>query len=409
MNRPSDPLQNLADALGEDVVAASPETLAAEVSRERGDGAGFALDFDRIVMRAERQARWRRAGQRLRALVPSATLRSWRPAMAAAAGVAVIVVAGDLYLHVGADAPRATLAPAEQSGAREPARDEALTSQRLAYRGEDGSYVPASAPAASPGPQPSAPPVALSADAPKRVRTVPIRPDAEALSPPRAPAPSAAPVDPPRRVRTVRIQPATEAPSPAPPPPAQTAPADARSLALTDRQRADTAAVETRQVSRLQSEPHAASTPAPAIAAVDQATTDRGAAPSFAWPLHGHVIADVAAAKTDQRDDGIDIAVPAGTDVRASADGVVAYTGDDLRNFGNLILVRHDGGFVTAYAHVDQILVKVNDQVHRGQVIAKSGSTGVVSTPLLHFEIRKGSAPVDARQYLPPDRADALK
>ena len=76
---------------------ASPEKHAAEAAQERGGSAGLALDFDRVVARAEQQARWRRVGQWLRALAPSATLRSWRPAMAAVAGVAVIVVAGDIY------------------------------------------------------------------------------------------------------------------------------------------------------------------------------------------------------------------------------------------------------------------------------------------------------------------------
>ncbi len=402
MNRVSDPLQNLADALTEDVVAASPEVLAAEVARERGDAAGFALDFDRVVARADRQARWRRVAQRLRALVPSTTLRSWRPAMAAVAGVAVVVVAGDLYLHVnaGSEAPRTMSVPLEQARAREPANDDLLASRRLAYRDDDGGHAPANATAASPAALPPAPPPAEFAVAPKRVHTVPIGPATQAPEPPPSAAAPSADAPKPKPVRTVRIPSAGETPRL----PAQAAPADQRSLAFTD-----TPAVETRKASRLQSQAHVASAPAPAAAAVDQANTDRDAVPSFAWPLRGRVVADVAAAMADKRDDGIDIVVPAGTDVRASADGVVAYTGDGLKNFGNLILVRHDAGFVTAYAHVDKILVKVNDQVHRGQVIAKSGSTGVVSTPLLHFEIRKGAAPVDARQYLPPDQADAVK
>src|SRR5690348_15050640 len=115
MNRPSDHLQNLADALSEDVVAMSPEMLAAEVAQERGHGPGVARDFDRIVGRAERQARWRRVGLRLRALAPSTTLRSWRPAMAAVAGIAIVVVAGDVYLNVRTDQPRLMRAPDARS------------------------------------------------------------------------------------------------------------------------------------------------------------------------------------------------------------------------------------------------------------------------------------------------------
>ena len=83
-----------------------------------------------------------------------------------------------------------------------------------------------------------------------------------------------------------------------------------------------------------------------------------------------------------------------------AADGVVVYAGDGIKGYGNLVLLRHGGGFVTAYAHIDRILVKANDAVQRGQVIAKSGRAG--TTPLLHFEIRKGSAAVDPKRYLPP-------
>ena len=102
-----------------------------------------------------------------------------------------------------------------------------------------------------------------------------------------------------------------------------------------------------------------------------------------------------------QRNDGINLALPEGTPVHAAEDGVVAYAGSELKGYGNLVLVRHSNGFVTAYAHASEILVKRGDQVRRGQVIAKSGQTGNVTSPQLHFEIRKGSAPVDPTQYLP--------
>ena len=102
-----------------------------------------------------------------------------------------------------------------------------------------------------------------------------------------------------------------------------------------------------------------------------------------------------------QQNDGINVSVPEGTPIKAAEDGVVAYAGNELKGYGNLILVRHANGFVTAYAHTSDILVKRNDQVRRGQIIAKSGQTGTVNTPQLHFEIRKGSAPVDPTQYLP--------
>ena len=101
------------------------------------------------------------------------------------------------------------------------------------------------------------------------------------------------------------------------------------------------------------------------------------------------------------KNDGLDLAVPEGTAVHAAEDGVVAYAGNELKGYGNLILIRHSNGYVTAYAHASELMVKRNDAVRRGQVIAKSGQTGSVSSPQLHFEIRKGSTPVDPMQFLP--------
>ena len=125
------------------------------------------------------------------------------------------------------------------------------------------------------------------------------------------------------------------------------------------------------------------------------------AMPSFRWPARGRVISSSGAMANGQQNDGINLALPEGTPVHAAEDGVVAYAGSELKGYGNLVLVRHSNGFVTAYAHASEILVKRGDQVRRGQVIAKSGQTGNVTSPQLHFEIRKGSAPVDPTQYLP--------
>ena len=118
-------------------------------------------------------------------------------------------------------------------------------------------------------------------------------------------------------------------------------------------------------------------------------------APTFKWPLRGRVIGGFP------KSDGLDLAVPEGTAVHAAEDGVVAYAGSELKGYGNLILIRHANGYVTAYAHASELMVKRNDSVRRGQVIAKSGQTGSVSSPQLHFEIRKGSTPVDPMQFLP--------
>jgi murein DD-endopeptidase MepM/ murein hydrolase activator NlpD len=125
-----------------------------------------------------------------------------------------------------------------------------------------------------------------------------------------------------------------------------------------------------------------------------------GALPSFRWPARGRVIAGFGPQPNGLQNDGVNVALPEGTPIKASDDGVVAYAGNELKGYGNLVLVRHANGFVTAYAHASEILVKRGDAVKRGQVIAKSGQTGTVTSPQLHFEIRKGSTPVDPAQYL---------
>ena len=143
------------------------------------------------------------------------------------------------------------------------------------------------------------------------------------------------------------------------------------------------------------------SPPASAAVAMPEKPTDSGGAPSFRWPARGRVISGSGAMTNGQQNDGINLALPEGTPVHAAEDGVVAYAGSELKGYGNLVLVRHSNGFVTAYAHASEIMVKRGDQVRRGQVIAKSGQTGNVTSPQLHFEIRKGSTPVDPTQYLP--------
>ncbi len=100
--------------------------------------------------------------------------------------------------------------------------------------------------------------------------------------------------------------------------------------------------------------------------------------------------------------DGINIAAARGAPVQAADAGVVAYAGNELRGYGNLILIKHPNGWISAYAHCDLILVKTGQKVARGQVIARVGSTGNVSEPQLHFELRRGKHPVDPRDYLAP-------
>ena len=118
------------------------------------------------------------------------------------------------------------------------------------------------------------------------------------------------------------------------------------------------------------------------------------------WPSKGKVVSGFGQRPDGTHNDGINIAVPQGTDVHAAEEGEVAYAGSELKGYGNLILVRHDNGWVTAYAHSETMLVKRGDKVRRGDVIAKAGKTGQVDQPQLHFELRQGSKPVDPLPYL---------
>src|SRR3954468_8062824 len=131
-----------------------------------------------------------------------------------------------------------------------------------------------------------------------------------------------------------------------------------------------------------------------------KAAETTSALPTFRWPVRGKVVTSYGAKTNGKSNDGINLAVPEGTPVKAAEDGVVAYSGNELKGYGNLVLVRHSNGYVTAYAHASELLVKRGDPIKRGQIIAKSGQSGEVASPQLHFEIRKGSSPVDPLQFL---------
>jgi murein DD-endopeptidase MepM/ murein hydrolase activator NlpD len=118
------------------------------------------------------------------------------------------------------------------------------------------------------------------------------------------------------------------------------------------------------------------------------------------WPLKGKVISGFGNKPGGLKNEGINIAVPEGTSVRAADTGVVAYAGNELKGYGNLILIRHPGGYVTAYAHAKELFVKRGDKIERGAVIAKAGQTGSVSSPQLHFEVRKGATALDPMKYM---------
>lgn len=120
----------------------------------------------------------------------------------------------------------------------------------------------------------------------------------------------------------------------------------------------------------------------------------------FAWPVRGSICSRYGTIGKGRANDGINIKAPLGTAVKAADKGTVAYAGNELKGFGNLILVRHDDGWITAYAHNEKLLVKKGQTVARGEKIATVGTTGGVNTPQLHFEVRAGKNPVNPTLYL---------
>lgn len=134
---------------------------------------------------------------------------------------------------------------------------------------------------------------------------------------------------------------------------------------------------------------------------VESATAAPG---QFSWPVDGTILSRFGPKPGGRYNDGINIRAAAGTPVRAAAEGSVAYAGNDIPGFGGLILVKHGGGWITAYAHADALLVQRGQAVKRGDVIARAGQTGSVDEPQVHFEIREGRKPVDPLKYLPAAR-----
>lgn len=127
----------------------------------------------------------------------------------------------------------------------------------------------------------------------------------------------------------------------------------------------------------------------------------------FEWPIEGRIVERYGSGPNGTHNDGVNIAARVGEPVHAADDGVVAYAGNELRGYGNLVLIKHAGGYMTAYAHNSQLLVKRGDVVKRGQEIAKAGATGTVDSPQVHFEIRQGTHAVDPTTLLPSLRASA--
>jgi murein DD-endopeptidase MepM/ murein hydrolase activator NlpD len=207
----------------------------------------------------------------------------------------------------------------------------------------------------------------------------------EMLLLPEPPAVAAAP--PTMTARPIPPPPAAEAPSPpAAPPPEAASPAPPPAV-----------------------EPPAAPTPPPAVVEAPPPPDPPPPAPpagrGFIWPVKGRVVSGFGPGPGGTHNDGINIAAPAGTPIVAAEDGVVAYAGNELRGFGNLVLLKHPNGWMSAYAHCETILVKKGARVRRGATIARVGATGSVAEPQLHFELRRGTRALDPTQQLPPGAA----
>lgn len=144
--------------------------------------------------------------------------------------------------------------------------------------------------------------------------------------------------------------------------------------------------------------------PATSVAGIVPAPAPRSGS-RFLWPVEGQILSSFGPKKGGLHNDGINIAAPRGTPVHAAENGVVAYAGNELRGFGNLLLIKHADGWTSAYAHNEELLVRRGDQVQRGQIIAKVGSTGSVTSPQLHFELREGARAVDPVKLLAPAQA----
>jgi murein DD-endopeptidase MepM/ murein hydrolase activator NlpD len=127
-----------------------------------------------------------------------------------------------------------------------------------------------------------------------------------------------------------------------------------------------------------------------------------GATPRFQWPLRGKILTPYGDSG-GQKSDGIDIAADNGAPVKAADGGKVVYAGDGVPRLGNLLLIEHSAGYITAYGNNESLLVKKGDTVKKGQTIARAGSSGGAASPRLHFEVRRGGAKtIDPMTVLPP-------
>lgn len=135
------------------------------------------------------------------------------------------------------------------------------------------------------------------------------------------------------------------------------------------------------------------SAPAPAASAAP--------ALRWLWPVEGDILSGFGPKGDGRRNDGVNIAADRGAPIQAAADGEVVYAGNQIPGYGWLVLVRHTGGWVTAYAHADSLAVREGQQVRRGDQLGVVGQTGGRDRPQLHFQIRQGTRPVDPLRQMP--------
>ncbi len=218
---------------------------------------------------------------------------------------------------------------------------------------------------------------------------------------------------PPKALGTLTMKGETGEPAPAAVADAQPAPASGPKIKLASP--ADTAATRnqfadntptanTQAMPTIPVTPQASDAPAVQNAAINPsdvaADTPSADGKSFRWPVRGRIISGFGAKPNGEKNDGINLAVPAGTSIKSVEAGTVIYAGNELAGYGNLVLIRHAGGWVSAYAHNQDLTVKRGDTVQRGQIIAHAGTTGSVTSPQLHFELRMGAKPVNPLDYL---------
>jgi len=330
MTRNSDPLFNLADALSADIVAAPADALVHDAGSDPGGRAGLVGAFDRIAARAAAQSRWQRIVERLRSLLHGLPAPiGWTSAMAGVAGIFVLGIVTGMHFHQAdlqiAAAPPRALAERVPDKADEPIAGARMSyAEKRAARADPDTQsnraaTPAAAPAAPPPAPTAAPPVAT-------------------LAPPPAPSVAAGAADEAKPVRTFDVRPDTAPParaarraSPELQPRAEDRVA---ALAMAEEQKRLDPAPVSRATALAPEAPKVASRPALAASRADSP-------PAFHWPARGRVVAGFGSDVGGAPNNGIDLAVPAGTDIRAAEEGVVLYTGNEIKSLGNLILLSH--------------------------------------------------------------------